>query len=164
MDTIVSTIVSTESVQVSVTRHRTGEYGVDDEYGPEEFEKRFGIPRARYESKLLELARTEAVRTIYEAAPERSAVTLRGSVVDVKLAGEGAAVELVLLFRIAGESVLCGVRERVWPAPDPTGDMSTPEMTAKLWIWNVVEIFESTPTSELTVGADAQGIVWWDDP
>ena len=136
---------------------------MDYEYGPEEFEKRFGIAKASYEgsssSLLVPKPRGRSTRPRRNVAPS----PLRGSVKDVKLVGEGAAVELVLLFRIARESALCGVRYRIWPAGNPTRDMIRPDMTAKLWIWNVVEIFESTPTSNLTVGADTQGIVWWID-
>jgi hypothetical protein len=135
---------------------------MDGEFEPEEFERRFGIPKERHESILLERMRDEAIRVIRPDVPERSATTLRGTVVEVKLVGEGSDVAVVVLFRIAGRPDLCGTREAVWPAEDPTEEMSTPETIAMLVLSNVVEIFESTPPFALPSEADADGIVWWD--
>ncbi len=133
---------------------------MDDEFGPEEFERQFGVSKRAYEDRLLALTRAEMAAVIREDAPAAYAdcgIEVRGTLEDVKLVGDDLDTEIVVLFHLAEGSGLFGWRDRIWPAPNPHDEMGSPEDLANLNAIDLVETVQSTLFSTLTSNRDREG-------
>jgi hypothetical protein len=133
---------------------------------PEELDRLTGMSKEDYERRLLVAAR-EAFMGEWTVERDgrryvRQGALEAGSVDDVRMAGEGLDVEIVVLFRVDERpGRVFGWRMPVWPTPtpDPDDSYTGPEGWADLL---VVELWEDRDlvVPRVTADPDGDGVTW----